>query len=238
LTRDGANSEGGREFIDFRKAGGKAVWDLIGLEKGDYEVYLTYSVGLPRFDETALSGESDGPGEPPGGTVRFGEVSGLGGGPAGVLEKRLTTTGSWDNYIRETIGRHEIKNATATVKVEAATATTGGLMRLRQVELVKVVDPESAGREGAAAEPARVLQSMRVRHHRELEAAAAALRPRFAAEWLKLEQELAQAGEAAAAAEVSRSRERFFPAASGAGAGSVGSGAVPGMDPQPEDNQP
>jgi hypothetical protein len=236
-TRDGANTEGGREYIDFRKTGGKAFWDLIGLEKGLYEVFLTYSVGLPRFDESSLGGNGNGPGEAPGGTIQFGEVTGLGSGPAAVLVKRVMTTGSWENFIRESIGRHEFKNATATVKVEAASATEGGLLRLRQIELVKVVGaPEAGGATAGSPEPARVLQSLRTRHRKELQEAASAVRARFGGEWVKLEQEFAAAGEAAAAAAVARSRERLFPPASNGK--DDGPDVLPGLDPEPEEKKP
>jgi len=239
-TRDGANTEGGREYVDFRKTGGKALWDLLGLEKGTYEVYLTYSVGLPRFDETTLGEGTEPPREAPGGTIAFGEVSGLGGAPGTLLEKKVVTTGAWENYIRESIGRHEFKNASATVKLEAVTATTGGLLRLRQVELVKVVAAPEPGPETAdgAAGVARSLQALRSRHQKELQEVAGAVRPRHAAAFLKLEQELAAAGNAAAAAAVARSRQRLFPAAPAAAPNGEGTDPLEALDAGPEEKKP
>jgi hypothetical protein len=147
------------------------------------------------------------------------------------------TTGSWENFIRESIGRHEFRNATATVKVEAASATEGGLLRLRQIELVKVVGASDAG--GAAAsspEPARVLQSLRTRHRGELREAASAVRARYSGEWLKLEPEFAASGDSAAAAAVARSRARMFPPASNEK--DEGADVLSGLDPEPEEKRP
>lgn len=238
-TRDGANSEGGREYIDFRKTGGKAIWDILGLEKGTYEVFLTYSVGLPRFDESTLGAESDGSREPPGGMITFGEVSGLGTTPAATLEKRIATTGAWDNYVRESIGRHEFRNATATVKLEAASATGGGLLRLRQIDLVKVVGAPPPRSSDTASEPARSLQALRAQHRKDLNEAAVSLRPRFSNEFLKLEQELTSAGDTAAAAAVARSRNRLFPATTPpAGSPDEGSDPMPVWADEPEEKKP
>ena len=237
LTRDGANTEGGREYVDFRKTGGKAIWDVLGLERGLYEVYLTYSVGLPRFDESTLDQGSDEPREAPKGVIAFSEVTGLGGGGGAPLEKRVTTTGAWDNYIRESIGRHEFKNATATVKLEALSASEGGLLRLRQIEMVKIVgEAETAPSEAVASAPGRALQTLQAQYRKSMQEAAASLRTRFTPEFLKLEQELTSAGDAAAAAAVSRSRERLFPAA--ADGVDAPADPMPGMVDDPEEKQP
>jgi hypothetical protein len=239
-TRDGANTEGGREYVDFRKTGGKALWDILGLEKGTYEVVLTYSVGLPRFDESTLGDNTDGPREAPGGVVSFGEVTGLGSGPAPTLEKRVVTTGAWENYIRESIGRHEFKNASTTVKLEAVSATDGGLLRLKHIELVKVVGaPEPSAATGTAQEPARSLQALQAKHRQEMKEAAGSLRPRFNSEFLKLEQELTTAGDAAAAAAVAKVRERLFPAAPSTEAESNDAAdPIPGLGDEPEEKKP
>lgn len=239
-TRDGANTEGGREYVDFRKTGGKALWDILGLEKGTYEVFLTYAVGLPRFDESTLGENAGGPREAPGGVISFGEVTSLGSGPAPTLEKRVVTTGAWENYVRESIGRHAFTTATATVKLEAVSATDGGLLRLKQVELVKVVGaPDPTAATGSAAEPARSLQALQARHRKAMKEAAGTLRPRFASEFLKLEQELTTAGDAAAAAAVAQSRERLFPATPAAGAGTDESAdPIPGLGDEPEAKKP
>jgi hypothetical protein len=239
LTRDGANTEGGREYVEFRRTGGKAIWELLGLEKGTYEVFLTYSVGLPRFDESTLNGTSGGPREAPKGVIAFSEVTGLSGGAATSLEKRVTTSGAWENYIRESIGRHEFRNATASVKLEAVSASEGGLLRLRQVELVKVVGgQETAAAEPGASEPARALQSLQAQYRRNMKEAAASLRSRFTGEFLKLEQELSSAGDAAAAATVTRFRERLFPAAAAAGGEDPSADPMPGMADEPEEKKP
>lgn len=238
-TRDGANTEGGREYVDFRKTGGKAIWDILGLEKGTYEVFLTYSVGLPRFDESTLGAEPDGSREPPGGVITFGEVSGLGTSPAATLEKRIATTGAWENYVRESIGRHEFRNTPATVKLEAASATGGGLLRLRQIDLVKVVGAPPPTSSDAASEPARSLQALRAQHRKDLNEAAVLLRPRFSNEFLKLEQEFTSAGDAAAAAAVARSRNRLFPATAPAeGSPDEGSDPMPVWADEPEEKKP
>jgi hypothetical protein len=238
LTRDGANTEGGREYVDFRKTGGKAIWDLLGLEKGTYEVFLTYAVGLPRFDESTLGDDSGAPREAPKGVIAFSEVTGLGGGAAAVLEKRVTTTGAWENYIRESIGRHDFKNATATVKLEALSATGGGLLRLRQVELVKVVGSQDAtAAEAGATEPGRALQVLQAQYRKSMQEASASVRARFTGEFLKLEQELASAGDTAAAAVVARSRERLFPAAAGNDQ-DPSADPMPGLADDPEEKKP
>lgn len=239
LTRDGANTEGGREYVDFRKTGGKAIWDVLGLEKGIYEVILTYSVGLPRFDESTLDGGTNQPREAPKGVIAFSEVTGLGGGGAAALEKRVTTTGAWENYIRESLGRHEFKTATATVKLEALSASEGGLLRLRQIELVKIVGgPDPAASDAGASEPGRALQSLQAQYRKNMQEAAATLRTRFASEFLKLEQELASAGDTAAATVVTRSRERLFPAATATGGADPAVDPMPGMADDPEEKQP
>lgn len=238
-TRDGANTEGGREFVEFRKTGGKAIWDLLGLEKGTYEVFLTYSVGLPRFDESTLDNDSGKPREGPKGVIAFSEVTGLGGGALASLEKRVNTTGAWENYIRESIGRHEFTNATASVKLEALSASDGGLLRLRQVELVKVVGvPEPAPAGAGAFEPAGALQSLQAQYRKNMREAAASLRSRFTGEFLKLEQELSSAGDATAAAAVNRSRERLFPAATAAGSEDPAADLMPGLADEPEKKKP
>ena len=214
LTRDGANTDGGREYVDFRKSGGKAIWDLLGMEQGTYEVFLTYSVGLPEFDESGLNSNGSQASEKPGGTIAFGEVSGLGGAGVAPLEKRVTTTGAWSNYIRESLGRHEFKSKTATVKLEAASASGGGLLRLKQVELVRVVDGTAPpAPDGPAAEPGKALQQLRATYRKEMREAAGALRERFSGEFLNLEQEMNGAGDSASAASVARARTRLFPAA-------------------------
>lgn len=211
-TRDGANTDGGREYVDFRKPGGKAMWDLLGLEQGTYEVFLIYSVGLPEIDESGQNSNNGEASKKPGGTIGFGEVSGLGGTGTSPLEKRVTTTGAWENYIRESLGRHDFRNKTATVKLEAVNAGDGGLLRLKQLELVKVVDgtaPRSA--ESATAEPGKALQALRASYRKEMRETAAALRERFSGEFQKLEQEMNGAGDSAAAASVAQMRARLFP---------------------------
>jgi len=212
---EGASAEGGREYVNFRKTGGKALWDLKGIEKGSYEVFLIYSVGLPRFDESTLDAGTEGPREAPGGTIVFAEVSGLGGtsSTGQPLQKKVVSTGAWENYIRESLGRHEFKGGPAKVKLEAASATTGGLLRLRQIELVKVIAaPETLGAApGTPDDLSRTLKALRARHLQDLKGVSSALRPRHETEFLKLEQELSAAGKAAGAAAVARMRERLFP---------------------------
>ncbi|MFN0130294.1 MAG: hypothetical protein ACKV19_26830 [Verrucomicrobiales bacterium] len=213
LTRDGANTEGGREYVDFRKAGGKALWDVLGLGKGTFEVFLTYSVGLPRFDESALSDDSYDPPDAPGGAIAFSQATGLAGGTAPTLEKRVVSTGAWDNFIRESLGRYEFRNASPTVKLEATSATEGGVLRLRQIELVKVVGTaESAGPNLTDSEPTRLLLDLQARHRDVLRGITESLRPRFIEEFEKLEQSFTAAGDETAAAAVAKARRRLFPA--------------------------
>lgn len=240
LTRDGANTEGGREYVDFRKAGGKALWDVLGLEKGTFEVFLTYSVGLPRFDESALSDGSGGTREAPGGAIAFSEVTGLAGGAAPTLEKRVVTTGAWDNFIRESLGRYEFRNASPTVKLEATSATEGGVLRLRQVELVKVVGAaESAEPNATESEPTRLLQVLQTRHRDALRGIAESLRPRFVEEFEKLEQSFTAAGDATAAAVVAKARRRLFPApAAGESAADPAADPLTNWGEDPEANKP
>jgi hypothetical protein len=243
LTRDGANTEGGREYVDFRKTGGKAIWDVIGLglENGVYEVFLTYAVGLPRWDASPLDAGGAAPREAPGGVIAFSEVTALGGGPAAPLEKRVTTTGAWENYIRESLGRHEFKNANATVKLEATKASEGGLLRLKQIELVKVVGGPGGGAvdDGAAdSEPARgpqALQTLQARYRRSMQEAASSLRARFRGEYHQLAEELARSGDAAGAAAVGRLRDRLFPAVAVAGVDDPSVDPMPAMADDPEE---
>ncbi len=240
LTRDGASREAGRDCVEFRRIGAKALWDIVGLEKGTYEVVLTYAVGLPRFDESSLGDGARGSREPPGGTITFTEVTGLASGAAPALEKRVFTTGAWENYIRESIGRYEFRNATTTVRLEAASTTGGGLMRLRTVELIKVVgDPGPADAVVAGSEPARLLEDLRARHRERLRGIADSLRPRFAGEFLKLEQSFAASGDTASASAVARLRERLFPAAPAAGTGDdTATDIIPGLGEESDPQNP
>jgi len=213
LTRDGANTEGGREYVDFRKPGGKALWDVLGLEKGTYEVFLTYSVGLPRLNTSPLSQTPEEPREAPGGVITFNELSGLNGSSLATLEKKVVTTGAWENYIRESLGRYELKTSPTTVKLEATTATTGGLLRLRQLEFVKAVPGPAAEIETAdrpASELADRLATLKTRCQQELDAATAPLHLRFTQAFNALERELATGGQNAAAAATARTRTELI----------------------------
>lgn len=244
LTRDGANTEGGREYVDFRKTGGKAIWDVLGLglERGVYEVFLTYSVGLPRWDVSPLDSGGTAPREAPGGVIAFSEVTALGSGAAAPLEKRVTTTGAWENYIRESLGRHEFRNASATVKLEAVKASQGGLLRLKQIELVKVVGrPDTDEGEDGSSEPAggrQALPALQAEYRRDMQEAAASLRARFHGEFLQLEQDLMRAGDTTGAAAVVRSRQRLFPAVAAAAAEDPAVDPMPAMADDPEDAPP
>ncbi len=212
-TRDGANAEGGREYVDFKKQGGKAIWDILALEKGTYEVILTYSVGLPRFDTTPLATTTEPPREAPGGVILFSELSKLGGASVATLEKKVVTTGAWENYIRESIGRHDFRSTNTTIKLEAAQATTGGLLRVRQIELIKVV-PGPAAAPAADDSPAPdltpKLQELRSRFEEELTASTAPVRLQSTADLRQLETERLTAGDQPGATLAARAREQIM----------------------------
>lgn len=211
-TRDGANAEGGREYIDFKKQGGKAIWNVLALEKGTYEVILTYSVGLPRFDAPPLATTTEPPREAPGGVILFSELSKLEGASVATLEKKVVTTGAWENYIRESIGRHDFRSTNTTIKLEAAQATNGGLLRVRQIELIKVVPgpaaPPSAD-DSPAADLTPKLQEMRSRFEEELTATTAPVRLQFTADLRQLETERLTAGDQPGATLAARAREQI-----------------------------
>lgn len=205
LTRDGANSESVRRYIEFKKTGGKALWQILSLEPGWHEVFLTYSVGLPGQDSPSSFSASTTLGEP-GGTVAFAESSSLVAGPSAALEKKLMTTGSWDHFIRESLGVHEFKNRSATVRVEALQASDAGLMRLRQVELVRVSQPAP----GASSEQAaKAIEDLRARHREALSLAANSLQMRHSLDLDQLERRLRLTGETEKAAEAARERARL-----------------------------
>ena len=212
-TRDGANAEGGREYIDFKKQGGKAIWNVLALEKGTYEVILTYSVGLPRFDAPPLATTTEPPREAPGGVILFSELSKLEGASVATLEKKVVTTGAWENYIRESIGRHDFRSTNTTIKLEAAQATNGGLLRVRQIELIKVV-PGPAAAPAADDSPAPdltpKLQEMRSRFEEELTATTAPVRLQFTADLRQLETERLTAGDQPGATLAARAREQIM----------------------------
>jgi hypothetical protein len=212
-TRDGANAEGGREYVDFKKQGGKAIWDVLALEKGTYEIILTYSVGLPRFDAPPLATTTEPPREAPGGVILFSELSKLGGASVATLEKKVVTTGAWENYIRESIGRHDFRSTNTTIKLEAAQATTGGLLRVRQIELIKVV-PGPAAAPAADDSPAPdltpKLQELRSRFEEELTATTAPVRLQFTADLRQLETERLTAGDQPGATLAARTREQIM----------------------------
>lgn len=212
-TRDGANAEGGREYVDFKKQGGKAIWDILALEKGTYEVILTYSVGLPRFDAPPLTTTTEPPREAPGGVIRFSELSKLGGASVATLEKKVVTTGAWENYIRESIGRHDFRSTNTTIKLEAAQATTGGLLRVRQIELIKVVPGPAAAPaddDSPAPDLTPKLQELRSRFEEELTATTAPVRLQFTADLRQLETERLTAGDQPGATLAARAREQIM----------------------------
>jgi hypothetical protein len=209
-TRDGANADSSRQFIDFKKVGGKAVWEVLTLEQGVYEVFLTYSVGVPSF----VVGDPKDPAVPAvaGGVISFSEVTGLSAAtaaPLAPLEKKIVPTGSWDNFIRESLGRYEFKRTSATVRVEAEAVEAGGLMRLRQVELVRVSGAGAAAG-GMAVNPAQALKELRLKHGEAITTASEEVQRRFGAEFEQLEQQFAATGDHGAAKAVAQARRDLF----------------------------
>jgi hypothetical protein len=206
-TRDGANTDSSRTRVEFKKTGGKASWDILSIERGVYEVFLTYSVGLPVFNPEEPRDANDPANAKPGGEVAFSEVTGLSGAGGAELRKKLTTTGHWDNFIRESLGRYECKRTPVTVRVEAVNASPSGLMHLRQVELVRLDDAQAAT---AVVPPTQTLKELMSKHREAMAAASAPVRARFEAEFEALENQLAAAGDAAGAAAVARARQALF----------------------------
>lgn len=221
--REGALLDSSRGVIEFRRTGSKATWEMLSLEPGVYEVKATYSVGLPDFsprarDSADISTATSGP-PIAGGVMGFGELSvGSTSFLTSQLQKRISTTGSWNNFVTETLGRYEFKARSATLRLEALSASSSGLMHLKQIELVRV----SRGNEEAASSEASplannsalnvplALENLRDRQRAAVRAAMSRVRLRFAGELDRLERDLLSRGESAAAARVVQERTSLF----------------------------
>ncbi len=221
-VREGASVDGGRGVIEFKKTGSKATWEMLNLEPGAYHVRLTYSVGLPDFTDARSREGATTTGPMPGGLLSFGAVNTSPPAvPTAVLQKRVSPTGSWHNFITETLGRYEFPHRSASLRVEAVSASEAGLMQLKQIELIKAAPlPDStAATNGVGlsstgdvspAEAEASLQSLKRRQRDAERAATSGLRLRYLGEFDRLERELSAQGESAAAARVARARASLF----------------------------
>lgn len=220
--REGALLDSSRGIIEFRRTGSKATWELLNLEPGVYEVRVTYATGLPDFSTRPR--ETNDPngvtlsGALPGGVLGFGEFSTISNTTSGVqLQKRITTTGSWSNFITETLGKYDFRMRSPTVRLEALSATGVGLMHLKQVELVKssadedlelAIDPSPTS--GNAIDAKVALENLRERYRAAERAALSRARLRISGELDRLERDLSSQGESVAAARVARERSQLF----------------------------
>jgi hypothetical protein len=202
-TQGGVNYDRARDFIEFRKTGAAAIWELLPVEPGSYEAFIIYSAGVPVHDPTGRS-----LGEPCGGIFAWSEVTNL-GTRALPIEKSVVTTGSWENFVRVSLGRHEFKSRSATLRVEALAAAPGGLMRLRRIEIAPLSDSTAT-----SARVVGTMESFRDLQKKNREALLAALTPvreKFAPEFEKLEREFVARGDTQGAAAVARARQNLFP---------------------------
>jgi hypothetical protein len=201
-TQGGGNYDRAKDFIEFRKAGGAANWELLRVEPGTYEAFIIYSVGVPVFDPTGRTPET---GEC-GGTIALSEATNLTARPP-PLQKTVTTTGSWENFVRASLGRHDFKSRSATLRVEALAALPGGLIRLRRIDFVPVSDGGSAGATGLADS----LRELQKKNRDALAAALAPIREKLESEFDKLERECVGRGDTQGASAVVRARTQLIP---------------------------
>ena len=195
----GAAYDRGRDVLEFRKTGATAIWELLRIVPGPYEVEAVYSVGTPQGKGRSGSAELS----PCGGKFAWKIETNL-GESAPALEREVRTTGSWDNFVRRTIGKCEFKSRSATVRIDAVSAQPGGLMNLRHIELKPVL------RENGPGERADPLAELRQRNWEALNSVTASVQQKFQAEFEKLERELTQRGDNGAAAAVAAERARLF----------------------------
>jgi hypothetical protein len=201
-TQGGVNHDRANDFIEFRKTGATATWELLPVEPGSYEAFVIYSVGVPVLDPAGGSPET-----PCGGMFAWSEVTNL-GVRVPPVEKSVVTTGSWENYVRASLGRQDFKSRSATLRVEALAAAPGGLMRLRRIEIVPLSDSAASG--GRVAEAVESFRELQKRNREAMLAALTPVREKFAVEFDKLERELVARRDTQGAAAVARARQNLF----------------------------
>ncbi len=204
-TMNGANTDTSRQAVSMRRSGSTAAWDLIGLTQGSYEVYVTFAVGLSEIDPTGNKTPATGCG----GVISFAEETRLATQQAAPLERRLHTTGAWDNFVREKLGTIEFRSSSATVKLTTTSAEPGGCAVVRQIELVRASQPATAPT-ATAATPGS-LAEVRAQHRQELRKAAGDVDDRYRQQFEALEREFTSSGNTKAAEAVAEERKRLFP---------------------------
>jgi hypothetical protein len=198
----GVGFDRGSDVLVFRKPGAAAIWEVLGIVRGHYEVVAVYSVGPPenriRNETTEVA--------PCGGTFTWKIATRL-GESSPVLEKKVTCTGSWDNFIRATIGQWHFANRSSSVRIDAIQVNPGGLMNLKRIELRPL--PPATGTKKAADR----LVELRRDNRDALDSATAPAREKHRTRLEALERELGQQGDKAGADAVKAERTRLFPPA-------------------------
>ncbi|MGI8601944.1 MAG: hypothetical protein ACR2OZ_02985 [Verrucomicrobiales bacterium] len=209
LTASQARTQGAlfdrlKGILEFRKAGAAASWEILRLDPATYQVFAVYAVGAPVLDPSTSSTLSVC-----GGSFSCKEVTSLGNTVA-PLEKAISTTGSWENYVRASLGSCSFKSKSATLRIEALNALPGGLMRLARIELIPVSDASMLNTVGGQ-DAAELLRELRRDHRASLAAAIGPVQTRFRADFEKLAAELARQGDSENASAVIRETKRWFP---------------------------
>ncbi len=215
-TLPGASYDRNLDAVELRKRGGQAQWDVNRCQPGSYDVYLTYSVavGPPPVAKSRATGtdtaETLSKFLPVGGTLGWSEVTSLGGGTDPGLVRPITqTTGGAGQFITEHLGRHELKHASATLRVEAVEAEAGGLLRVKKMELVPATpEPPAGTTETAPAGPA-TLEQLQREYRTQIQPLMEPVRLKYDASLAELEQHLKAKGDAEALAAVQAERKRL-----------------------------
>ena len=139
-----------------------------------------------------------------GGEASFSEINTLATTLDPPLRKRVELTGSWDNFVRDSLGIYRFRGKSCVVRMQAETAEPGGLMLLRQVELIRA---NGTLAETSTLSPAESLLELRTESREGMAIVVAAAQQRYAQELQKLERELQAKADAAGLEAVAREKQ-------------------------------
>lgn len=202
----GASHDRSRDSIELRRAGAAAIWELVRLEPGTYDVWAVYAVGAPQPSGGGRAASSPATTTPPqlcGGRISLSEATSLTPGGSG-LQRQVTSTGGWDNYVRGYLGRQEFRTRSLTLKLQADSSEPGGVMRLRGLLLAPAL-----GEAGASLDALRPLRDLQKAHAEAMSALRQSGRQRLEGQLRDLENELFLKGDIQSAAAVARERQEL-----------------------------